>query len=73
MTARRFVATHVIVGAPSDCGGTSFFPVRLVDGAFYTREEWDACARADWEFSAEDGLTFQGRVIDGASIEAVRS
>lgn len=26
----------------------------------YTREEWETFTAADWEFSAETGLTFQG-------------
>lgn len=61
-TTFDFIATHKIV-TPSES-----VLVLLDDGVCYTREEWEACARADWEFTAEDGLLFQGRVIDGAGI-----
>lgn len=46
-------------------GGT--FPVRLVDGVCYTREEWDNDSSADWTFDLEEGLRFQGEVPVGDS------
>lgn len=35
--------------------------VQLVDGSSYTQQEWEADGAADWEYSADDGWTFQGR------------
>jgi hypothetical protein len=37
-------------------------------GPCYTAAEWDADAQADWELT-EDGLLFQGAVVDGSSYE----
>lgn len=62
----RFVATHLI------CHDKRRIPVRIVDGACYTRTEWMAGICADWEFSEDDGLTFQGQWLPNASIEGLR-
>lgn len=42
-------------------------PVQLVDGALYTRAEWDASDAADWSLDADGGLVFQGQPVDGSS------
>jgi hypothetical protein len=60
-----FRATHQITTKDET------IPVLLVDGVAYTRDEWDADARADWEFTHDTGLLFQGQVIDGSSIQSI--
>ena len=40
--------------------------VYLLNGAAYTREEWESDAGSDWTFDG-DGLLFQGRVPAGES------
>lgn len=59
--ASKFRPTHEITLTDSRDGERKTIPVRLVDGAGYTREEWDADDKADWEWSADRGWTFQGQ------------
>jgi hypothetical protein len=40
--------------------GREEIPVRLVDGAAYTEEEWLHEAHADWTYDEEHGWRFQG-------------
>jgi hypothetical protein len=58
---RKFRPTHEITLTDTRDGTRSTTDVQLVDGAGYTREEWDTEASADWEWSAETGWTFQGQ------------
>ncbi|HEY8943206.1 MAG TPA: hypothetical protein VIM73_03040 [Polyangiaceae bacterium] len=59
--ANEFNPTHEITVTSLDGSKTESKLVQLVDGAAYTREEWDACDSADWEYAEETGWTFQGR------------
>jgi hypothetical protein len=56
---RCFRPTHTIVLESQD-GYREEIPVRLVDGAAYTREEWDAEVPADWTYDEERGWLFLG-------------
>ncbi len=49
------------------CSGTrrQTILVALVDGTAYTREEWAAESRADWERDSAGAWTFQGRAAPG--------
>lgn len=67
MKTQEFQPTHRIT---LESGAT--VEVMLVDGAAYTREEWDAEVPADWERDGAGGWTFQGRLFAGR-VEAVDS
>lgn len=41
--------------------------VKLVDGAGYTQDEWEACANADWECNDEGEWSFQGEAAPYAN------
>jgi hypothetical protein len=56
---RCFRPTHTIVLESQD-GHREEIPVKLVDGAAYTREEWDAEVPADWTYDEERGWLFLG-------------
>ena len=68
-----FFATHEII-MPSGAR----FPVRWEDNgpesfgaALYTRAEWNTSAAADWEYHPDDGLTCQGKIVDGVRFERI--
>lgn len=48
-------------------------PVHVVDGACYTRKEWDTCTAADWEVSPVSRLTFMGVHIPHAKIRPIKA
>ncbi len=60
-TKTRFKPTHEILLTDPD-GARTAIAVRLVDGAAYTRKEWEADAPADWARDAEGVWTFKGRM-----------
>jgi hypothetical protein len=53
-----FMSTHTIF-LEGELGREEI-PVRLVDGAAYTREEWSAEVPADWTYDEEHGWRFHG-------------
>lgn len=59
----RFAPTHEITAFDRS------FPVQLLDGVAYTKEEWDADASGDWEVVDGEWL-FQGRAIT-CSVRAI--
>lgn len=61
-TAREnWRATHVIT-LSDDSGPVEVILVQLVDGAAYTREEWEASATADWTRDDDGSWRWQDRV-----------
>ena len=70
-----FKPTHIIKLTYADnVEEPVWIPVKLVDGAAYTREEWDADASADWERTDDGEWLFQGRVSPRSGLEVtVRS
>ncbi len=60
-----FAPTHKITHAPhaGEAGQTTVYVVMLDDGIAYTREEWDACAKADWTHDAEEGWRWRGEAM----------
>lgn len=62
-----FAPTHVIT---LDNG--EHIQVQLVDGAAYTRAEWDATDQADYERQDDGSWTFQGSPFAG-TVETLRS
>lgn len=64
METNPFSPTHAITFANGDV-----LKVQLVDGVAYTREEWNSYSHADWTVSDEGEWLFQGRAIDGSSVE----
>jgi hypothetical protein len=64
MTREGFEPTHRIsIGARR-------IPVQVVDGACYTRAEWESGTSADWEIDLIGKLTCQGRQV-GAIIRPI--
>lgn len=55
-----FKPTHEITFTP-DYGTPQVYRVMLVDGAAYSREEWDASASAAWERDDSGRWTCQGK------------
>lgn len=55
-----FMPTHVITRENGDQ-----IEVQLVDGAAYTRTEWDATDQADYERQDNGAWTFQGEPFAG--------
>lgn len=58
-TVSDFEPTHEITLTDRRDHTRRTFPVQLVDGAAYTREEWDADTAASWEYDGNQ-WTFQG-------------
>jgi hypothetical protein len=54
------IDTGIHLAGPSSPTRTETIAVQLVDGAAYTKEEWAAESRADWEIDPAGILTFQG-------------
>lgn len=67
-TSRDFVPTHRI--SYRDGKGTMVYEVMLVDGAGYTKIEWDAEATADFEMNEDGEWTLAGHAFNG-SVEAL--
>lgn len=61
----KFKATHII----ND--NDEFIEVMLIDGAAYTRSEFEAESRADYERQEDGSWTFQGQAFAG-SVRVVR-
>lgn len=55
-----FTPTHLIT-VTDENGHVEKISVMLIDGAAYTRREFEASAYADWECSEDGEWTFQGR------------
>ena len=60
----KFVPTHEIV-ITHDNGSISTELVHLLDGAAYTRQEWEGQTSPDWEVNEEGEWLFQGRATPG--------
>ena len=64
----EFTPTHIITLTDNSREPVEI-PVKLVDGAAYTREEWDADGNADWERTDEGEWLFLGRVSPRPGVE----
>jgi len=58
-------ATHQITFVTASGTASTRSTVMLLDGAGYTRSEWDAGARADWERDADGRWLFHGQATPG--------
>jgi len=67
---QKWKATHEITHT-NHRGVVTKTRVMLCDGSMYTKAEWDSCEGADWTYSKEEGLLFQGRTTPGANDEVV--
>ena len=65
-----FIATHEITFTPAN-GAARTFAVALVDGAAYTREEWENETSADWECTDDGEWLCQGQVTPGGAVGEV--
>lgn len=66
METIAFTTTHIITRRDSEP-----VPVMLIDGAAYTRAEWDSCTAADFERDESGDWLFQGAPFIG-TIETIR-
>lgn len=67
----RWQATHEITGHLF--GRRYRRRVRLLDGAAYTKAEWEAAATADWSVTVEGAWLFQGQAPVGTyKVRALR-
>lgn len=58
---KRFAPTHEITLTDKRTGERRSFPVALVDGLAYTRQQWEADEKAEWKFHPVDGWVFWGK------------
>ena len=64
-----FKPTHVITLTDEDGAVVEVTEVMVDKGSAYDREEWDACAQADWCVTESGEWRFQGRSTPRPGLE----